>query len=181
SRNWQDVDLWQILNNLGRVYQVTRQYGKAEDAYQRSLQLAEIRLGRSHPGSSVARDNLGSLYTETGRYREAELQFQKSLAIVEQTGMSVDELFVMRTLYGLGNTYIREGDAARAQAALARAAEIACRRVVASELMEALAVLDLYNTALKNSLNSAEVQRVQIAARRIRASLAFTVPLVGAK
>jgi tetratricopeptide (TPR) repeat protein len=181
ARNWLDVDLWEILNNLGRVYQVTRRYGKAEDTYRRSLQLAEVRLGPSHPSLSVLLDNLGSLYAETGRYGEAEAQHQRSLSVLEQTQMPVDEIFAMRALYGLGNTYLREGDRTRAQTVLARAAEIASRRVLASEMMEALDVLDLYGRALKNSPNSAEAERVRMEARRIRAFMSFTVPLANAK
>ena len=181
TANRLDVDLFEIWNNIGRVYQNTRQYAKAEDAYRRSLQLAEARLGNSHPSLNVLLDNLGSLYSEVGRYREAELLFQRSLAHLEQAGPSFDDIFVMRTLYGLGDTYIREGDGIRAQGVLVRAAEIACRRVLPGEMPEALSVLNLYDKALKNSSNSAEAQRVQVEARRIRALMAFTVPLANAK
>src|SRR5262249_38664104 len=149
-----DVDLWQVLNNLGRIYHITKRYGKAEDAYRQALQLAEIRLGRSHPSLSVTLDNLGLLYAETGRYGEAEAQHQRSLAVLEQSELPVDEIFVMRALYGLGDTYLRQGDRPRAQAALARAAKIASRRVLPSDMIEALDVLDLYGKALNNSSNS---------------------------
>ena len=43
------VDTADIFNNLGRAYQATRQYSKAEDAFKRSLYLAEQRFGPAHP------------------------------------------------------------------------------------------------------------------------------------
>jgi tetratricopeptide (TPR) repeat protein len=176
-----DVDLWQIQNNLGRVYQSTRQYAKAEDTYRRSLQLAEVRWGRSHPGLSIVLDNLGSLYNGMGRYKEAESQFQRSLAILQRSRTSFDAMFMMRTLYGLGGTYLRENDAIRAEKMLARAAEIARRRVLAVEMPEVLEVLDTYTKVLKELSNSVEAQRLQLETQRIRASLAYTVPVTNAK
>jgi tetratricopeptide (TPR) repeat protein len=174
-----DLDLWEVWNNLGRIYQSTRQYVKAEDAYRRSLKLAEDQFGPVHPSLSVLLDNLGSLYGEIGRYRNGELLFQRSLAILERA--SSDEIFVMRSLYGLGDLYLREGDELRAQQMLARAAQIASRCVLPAEMREALSVLELYNRALKDSANSPEARRTRLEARRIRASLAFTVPVANAR
>ena len=126
-----DVDPWQILNNLGRVYQFTRQYDKAGDAYRRSLQLAEVRVGGTHPALSVVLVNLGSMYAAAGRYPEAEAAFQKSLNILEHAQRSFDSILMMRTLYGLGKTYLHENDLIRAKDTLSRATEIARRRVLA--------------------------------------------------
>jgi tetratricopeptide (TPR) repeat protein len=181
ASNLLDVDLWQIVNNLGRVYQTTRQYAKAEDAYRRSLQHAEVRRGRSHPGLSIVLDNLGSLYAATGRYQEAESDFRRSLAILEHSRTSFDAIFMMRTLYGLGEIYLRENDAIRAEGILARAAEIAHRRVLAVEMPEVLEVLDTYAEVLKEMSNLEEAQRLQREAQRIRASMAYTVPVGNAK
>ncbi len=181
ANNLLDVDLWQIVNNLGRVYQITRQYAKAEDAYRRSLQLAEVRQGRSDPDLSVVLDNLGSLYAGTGRYQEAESQFQRSLAILEHSRTSFDAVFMMRTLYGLGRIYLLENDTIRAEAMLGRAAEIARGRVLAVEMQEVLDVLDTYAKVLKELSNPVEAERLQMEARRIRASMAYTVPVGNAK
>jgi hypothetical protein len=90
-------------------------------------------------------------------------------------------MFMMRTLYGLGGTYLRENDAMRAEGMLARAAEIACTRALALEMPEALEVLDTYAKVLKDSSNSVEAQRLQMEAQRIRASMAYTVPVENAK
>ena len=185
----------QILTNLGVIYyhqrkmakaqssflRATEQYAKAEDAYKRSLQLAEVRPGRSDPNLSIVLDNLGSLYAVTGRYHEAESQFQRSLAILEQSRTSFDAMFMMRTLYGLGGIYLLENDAIRAEEMLARAAEIARGRVLAVEMPEVVDVLDTYAKVLKDLSNSVEAQRLQMEAQRIRASMAYTVRVGNAK
>jgi tetratricopeptide (TPR) repeat protein len=172
-----DVDQWQILNNLGRLYQFTNKYEKAEDLYKRALQLVEVRRGPSHPGLSVVLDNLGMLYARTGRYREAESQFQRSLAILEHSRMSFDAIFMMRTLYGLGEAYRRQNDAVRAEEMLARAAEIARRLVRPSEMPEVVEILDSDAKVLNDLSHSAEAQRLEMEAERIRATMAYTVPL----
>src|SRR5262245_6799811 len=51
------VDTADMWNNLGRAYEATRQYSKAEDALQRSLHLAEQRWGLSHPNVTVVLNN----------------------------------------------------------------------------------------------------------------------------
>ena len=175
-----DVDQWQIVNNLGRLYQTTRKYAQAEDFFKRALQLAEIRRGRSHPVLSIVLDNLGLLYVRTGRYQQAESHFQRSLAILEHATTSFDAVFIMRTLYGLGETYRRENDALRADEMLARAAEIAHRLVRTAEMPEVLEVLDAYARVLNESSRALEAERIQMEAHRIRASMAYTVPVDGA-
>ena len=175
------LDPWEIMNNLGLVYQIKRQYTKAEDAYKRSLQLAEFRRGSSDPGLTIVLNNLGSLYAGTGRYREGDAQFQRSLAILDHSGTSFDAIFMMRALYGLGRTYLRENDPIRARGVLARAADIARGRVLGVEMPEVLGVLDTYAKVLKDLSNDVEAQHLQMEAQRIRASLAYTVPVGNAK
>jgi tetratricopeptide (TPR) repeat protein len=172
-----DVDQWQIVNNLGRLYQSTKKYTKAEDFYRRALQLAEVRRGRSHPAISVVLDNLGILYARTGRYQEAELQLQRSLAILEHSSTSFDAIFMMRTLYGLGETYRRQNNAVRAEEMLARASEIARRLVRPAEMPEVVEVLDTYAKVLNDLSHSAEAHRLEMEAQRIRATMVYTVAL----
>ena len=172
-----DVDQWQIVNNLARLYQTTQKYAKAEDFYRRALHLVEVRRGQSDPGLSVVLDNLGMLYVRTGRYQEAESQFQRSLAILERSRMPFDAIFMMRTYYGLGETYLRENNTIRAEEVLARAADIAHKRVVPAEMPEALEVLDAYAKVLNELSQSAEAVRVETEAQRMRANMAYTVPL----
>jgi tetratricopeptide (TPR) repeat protein len=176
-----DVDPWQILNNLGRVYQSIRQYDKAEDAYRRSLHLAEVRIGGTHPALGVVFVNLGSMYAAAGRYPEAEEAFQKSLAILEHSKRSYDSILLMRTLSGLGRTYLQANDLIRARDTLSRATEIARRRVLAAEMPEVLEILDTYAKVLERVSSFAEAQVLETEARRIRASLTYTVSATDAK
>ena len=175
------MDPWQSLNNLGRVYQVTRRYAKAEDAYRQALQLAEAQRGRSHPGLSIVLDNIGSLYAWTDRYQEAKSQFQTSLALLERSTTPFDAMLMMRTLHGLGSIYLHENDTTRAEPMLARAAAIAHRRNLRVEMPEVLEVLDTYAGLLKDLSHSQEAQRLQTEAQRIRASMLLTVPVANAK
>ena len=176
-----DVDPWQILNNLARVYQSTRQYDKAEDAYRSSLQLAEVRIGGTHPALSVVLVNLGSMYAAAGRYPEAEAAFQKSLTILEHSKRSFDSILLMRTLSGLGRTYLQKNDLIHARDTLSRATEIARRRVLAAEMPEVLEILDTYAKVLEGVSNFGEAQLLETEAQRIRASLTYTVSATDAK
>jgi len=169
------------LTNLGSLYQRRRQYKKAEAAYKRSLEVTETRLGNSHSSLSVILGKLGWLYIATRRYKEAEAHFQRSLAILEKAELS-DERLTMQTLQGLAMTYINEHDETRAEPLLARAAEIARRRVVQpAETAEVIEVLETYSKVLYDLRKPVEAQRVQEEARRIRASMTFTVRVSEAK
>jgi tetratricopeptide (TPR) repeat protein len=175
-----DVDRWQITNNLGRLYQKAQKYTEAENSYKRAFQLAQARLGPSHPALTVVLDNLGFLYVRTGRFRDAESQFQKSAAILDHSGMSFDSILLMRTFYGLGETYGRENDTIRAEAMLARAADIAQRRRRAEEMPEVVEVLNAYAKVLTDMSQFDKAQRFETEAQRIRASMEYVVPLASA-
>jgi len=176
-----DVDLGDVFNNLGRVYQIKHQYAKAETAYARSLQLITNRLGPTHPNLSPPLNNLGSMYREIGRYKESEEHLRRSLLIQEQAPAPIDEAGVMHTLHELGKTYIGENDKVSAETVLAHASELARKRVLPREMQEALEVLETYSAVLKDQSNLLDAQRLHAEAQRIRATLAFTVPLANAK
>jgi len=176
-----DLDLGDVFNNLGRVYQTKHQYTKAETAYTRSLRLITNRLGPTHPNLSTPLNNVGSMYREIGRYKEAEEHLRRSLTIQEQAPKPIDEAGVMHTLHELGKTYIGENDKVRAGTVLARASEFARKRVLPREMPEAVEVLETYSAVLKDQSNPVDAQRLHVEAQRIRATLAFTVPLANAK
>lgn len=174
-----DVDRWQILNNLGRLYQKTEKYAKAEDFYARALEQAEVRLGQSDPRLTVVLVNRGVLYLRTGRYKDAESQFQRSLTILESSKVTFDAIFLMRALYGLGETYRRENDALQAEKMLGRAADIG-RRLGRAGMPEVVEVLDAYARVLNDLSHSEEAERLKMEAQRIRASLEYSVPVQNA-
>ena len=174
SNNTNDA-LYVALTNLGSLYQRRRQYKKAEAAYKRSLEVTVTRAGDSHSNLSVILNKLGSLYTATGRHKEAKAQFERSLVILEKAGLS-NERLTMQTLHGLAKTYVDEHDEMRAEPLLARAAEIAHRRIVQSpDTAEVIELLEIYSKVLKDLQNPVEAERVQEEARLMRASMVFTV------
>ncbi len=169
------------LTNLGSLYQRRRQYKKAEAAYKRSIEVTVTRSGDSHSNLSVIVNKLGWLYINTGRHKEAKAQFERSLAILEKAELS-NERLMMETLQGLAKVYIEEQDELRAEPLLARAAEIARRRAVQpADTAKAIEVLETYSKVLRDSGNPVEAERVQEEARRIRASVTFTVRASAAK
>jgi tetratricopeptide (TPR) repeat protein len=171
----QQPDLGEVLNNLGYVYQAKGKLGKAEGAYKQSLQVRENRFGSSHLRLTAPLTNLGALYTDTGHYTEAEQSFQRSLAILEQEEAPFNQPAMMHALYGLAKLYIRENDEKRADVPLARAAAMARRLQMPGEMPAALEILETYSRVLAHLSNQQEAERVQMEARRIRATMAFTV------
>jgi tetratricopeptide (TPR) repeat protein len=165
------------LTNLGNLYQTQRQYGKAEDAYKRSLQATEARWGDSHLNLTVTLRSLGTLYRVTSRYKEAEASFERSIRILEKKPSS-DGRPMLLALDGLAKTYIQEHDESRAEPLLARAMEIA-RRPAAFPGDAALTVevMKTYSKVLAALQRTHEAERLEEDARKIRASAAHTVQL----
>jgi tetratricopeptide (TPR) repeat protein len=166
---------WEVRSNMGHVYQIKRQYVKAEEAYSTSLRLAGDRPGRL--SLAIIHDNLGSLYMDMGRGSEAEGQFRESLALLESLDMSSNPMPMAHTLYQLARTRLAQNDEAHAQAFLARAAAMARKNGNAADMPEIAEILDVYAKVLKDSSNASDADHVQTEARRIRAGMAFTVPL----
>jgi tetratricopeptide (TPR) repeat protein len=175
STTSQRADLGEVLNNLGYIYQTKRQTRKAEAAYERSLRVSELRFGSSHLRLAAPLQNLATLCMDNGDYKRAEEHFQRSLAILEQEEAPFNEASVMHALYSLGKLYIRQNDEKRADAPLARAAAIARNLKTSRVLPEALEVLETYSKVLAHLSNSQEAQLLQTEAKRMRATMAFTV------
>ena len=70
-----------LLNNLGRVYQATGDYAKAEPLYREALQINRKVLGehRSDLSYATGLNDLGTLYYEMGDYAKAESLYRKVL------------------------------------------------------------------------------------------------------
>ena len=168
---------WEILSNMGRVYQIRHQTVKAEEAYSQSLHLAELQMGTGHPAIAILHTNLGSFYSDMGRFSEAEKHFQLSLAIFQSANASGGDRALMHTLYELARTYVREHQEARAEPLLAQATTIAGKHTGASEMPEIAEILDMYSRVLNDLSKASEAEHLQSEARRVRAAMAFTVPV----
>ena len=171
-----DMSAEDILNNLARVYQSTGELQKAEQTYKQALELADGRLGLSHPNLAGLLTNLGTLCTDRKRYKEAEDYFRRALQILDQPGRASDEYRIMEALHGLGKTYMKENDQVLAESVLRRAADIARRNQNQAILIpEILRLLDDYSTVLRDLWNPVDADRLDAEAKRIRAAAAFTV------
>jgi tetratricopeptide (TPR) repeat protein len=168
---------WEVLSNMGRVYQIRHQTTKAGEAYSQALHLAELQLGTGHPAVATLHNNLGSFYTDMGRFSEAEKHFQLSLAILQNAHMPANDAIIMHTLYELAGTYVREHLVSRAEPLLAQATTIARKRTVAVEMPEVAEIFELYSRVLNDLSNASEAEHLQSEARRVRAAMAFTVPV----
>jgi tetratricopeptide (TPR) repeat protein len=174
-------DLWQTLSNLGHVYHIRRQFAQADVAYQRSLHLAATRLGANHPTLSNIHDSLGSLYLDMGRLSDAENHFQQSLTLLENSERSSDNLLMMHSMYQLAKTYVMQKDENRAQPLLAKAAAMARTHSHSNDMPEIVEIFDMYARVLKDLSNVSESEHVQTEARKVRATMAFTVPVSSLK
>ena len=169
--------LWEVHNNMGHVYQIRRQYFKAEEAYSTSLRLCSGRVETPKLSLAIIHDNLGSLYMDMRRLTDAERQFRESLAILENSDLSSYTMPLMHTLYQLARIRIAQNDEAHAQPFLERAAAMARRQGTPADMGEVVEILDVYAKVLKDFSNASEAENVQTEARKIRAAMSFTVPL----
>jgi tetratricopeptide (TPR) repeat protein len=71
------------LSWLGSIYQRQENYGDAEIAFTRALELYESWYGSEHPEYSDALSHLAGLYTEQGKADQAEPLFREALRIQE--------------------------------------------------------------------------------------------------
>jgi tetratricopeptide (TPR) repeat protein len=161
------------FSNLALIYQQQHKYVKAEQSYQRSLEISERIFGRRHPFVALTRANLGQLYTDMRRFEDAENQYRTSLAITEQ-GDPVIEAQVVRTLYLLSMSYVLTGRRTDAEAVLARAVEIIHKNTHLNG-DQIPAVLDAYSALLKTNGKIQQSALIRAEAKRARAELALTV------
>lgn len=111
-----------LLNNLGNVYLPMEREEEALACFSRAQQ-AFIKAG-TKPREAIAISNQGRALEALGRYEESIAKHKEALTKFQQLGYGNDEV---ATLYKIGNTYARIGDAESAerkyQYALARLAD----------------------------------------------------------
>ncbi len=62
----------QSLHDLAKVYYRRGTYPRAEELFQRALQIREAALGTNHPDVAQTRASLAYLFTTLGKFNEAE-------------------------------------------------------------------------------------------------------------
>jgi tetratricopeptide (TPR) repeat protein len=111
--------------NLGKMYQETGSYAKAEPLFRRAIQLCEKDDTEWLPYELL---NAADFYRDWGRLDPAEALAQRALSIREKAladGGGVDAQGELTTcLANLGATYLAQGKPSKAEASFRRALEI---------------------------------------------------------
>jgi len=103
-------------NNLATAWTHLKDYGKALEAGQHSLEIQ--RAAGNRYGEGIALGNLGSSYRELGRYREAIDCYQHALGIFRELGNDMAEA---DSLSELGDVYLQMGQTSEALGSLEKA------------------------------------------------------------
>lgn len=111
------------LSNMGERYQEEERYEEAEQAYKKSLALAEETDSSDNADVSYSLDRLAELYKMHGRYKEAEPLLKRALSI-RRKAYGEKNLFVAETLKKLSELYSLEGKNKEAQTLLKEAVAI---------------------------------------------------------
>jgi tetratricopeptide (TPR) repeat protein len=128
------------LNMWGIASDEAGNYGSAEDAFTRAVQVRRKAQGANHPDVAMAQNNLGEFYMRQGRHAVAEPLFRKALAIRERAlGPTHADLAV--PLKNLADLYRERGQAVRAEPYLHRLLTILEMRYGA-DAIELVGVLD---------------------------------------
>jgi tetratricopeptide (TPR) repeat protein/CHAT domain-containing protein len=116
-------DTAESYNNLGELYRVIGDYGKAEPLYQTALEISKEVLGEKHADTATNYSNLGSLYQDMGDYGKAEPLYEKALAIRKEV-LGEKHPDTARSFNNLGNLYQDMGDYGKAEPLLEKALAI---------------------------------------------------------
>lgn len=111
------------LSNMAERYEEEERYEEAEQAYKKSLALAEDTDTSDNADVSYSLDRLAELYKNHGRYKEAEPLLKRALAI-RRKAYGEKNLFVAETLKKLSELYSLEGKSKEAQTLLKEAVAI---------------------------------------------------------
>lgn len=114
---------YRILANLGGLYRDMGDFERAQPLLRRAVDLAERKLGPSHPHMAGICFNLGLCLSDLGQYEEAARPLERALAIREQL-LGPDHPDVAGALIGVGSNWTARGDPARGHALLERALAI---------------------------------------------------------
>jgi tetratricopeptide (TPR) repeat protein len=147
------------------LYQAEHKYKEAEVFLKQALKRTETEVGPLHPDLTFTLASLGGLYTVTGRYADAEDQYQRALKILQPSQLDFDTR-VARLLHALGASYARAGKKREADAALARAAEIA--RLNLAQHVDMAAILEDYSASLNDQGKRKEAEELRVEAKRAR-------------
>lgn len=109
-----------LLSGLGKAYQVSGAYAKAEPALQQALALREKQHGQDHIYVAYSLNELASLYDDQGQYDKAEPLYVRALAIKE-AHLGENDPNLTTSLNNLALLYTHIGEYAKARPLYQRA------------------------------------------------------------
>lgn len=73
-----------VLNSMGMLYKKMERFERAQDAYERALEIREQQLGDKHPDTMSTRHNIGELFLAMGEYEKAMEYLQHNVRTMEK-------------------------------------------------------------------------------------------------
>ena len=109
--------------NLAFVYDAQGDYEKAEDFYERALEIREKVLGQEHPDTATMYNNLAGVYKTQGDYEKAEEYYLKALKILKKI-LGQEHPDTATTYNNLAGVYKAQGDYRKAEETYQKALRI---------------------------------------------------------
>jgi tetratricopeptide (TPR) repeat protein len=113
----------QLMNNIGLVHFLARQYPLALTDLQDALARWERALGPEHPDVLKAVNNLGAVYAKLGKYKESIAYTERAIR-AQQATLGPEHPAVAMALHNLGLTQDLAGDHEAAHASIEKALAI---------------------------------------------------------
>jgi tetratricopeptide (TPR) repeat protein len=158
-----EFDTTSVLNNLGNVYMAQKKFMLARDLLNRVLEMKEASFGLMHPNLVFTLIALGNVDIEMKEYSKAEDQLQRALGILEAQKENEDPS-TARVLFALSTCYSRSGQKLRADATLAKAAELA--RANLKENPDMRPIVENYSVVLRGQGRTKEAEELLREAKR---------------
>ena len=96
-------------NDIGAVYDSSRDYPKALEYYFKALVIQEEILGKMHPSTASTYNNIAGVYYSQGDYPKALEYYFKALTIRENV-LGTEHPFTTSTYNNIGEVYRNQGD-----------------------------------------------------------------------
>ena len=167
------LDISEVLNNLGVVQLQRKEYADAESSLKRALVIMETHGGIGHPDVAVVLNNLGKLYYQRKQYDIAESVLTGALSIRRKT-LPAENLSTADNLLSLSQVLISSNRYAEAQTLLEEAVSIR-NRARGDANPEGLLTLEAYALTLRANGYTNEANAVQARAKSMRAELKFVL------
>lgn len=104
-----DLEVAEVLFDLGELYRLQELYSDAGDLHQRVLATKAAELGRTHPEVARSVRALGQIALGQGRLEEANSYLERALS-GQKAALGEEDPELAETLFSLGDTAMEKGD-----------------------------------------------------------------------